>query len=182
MKKSTLILLLIGILASIGLFYWFFRTEIRDHFYSKHVVYWNENVVIKYSDFKDDIDYNSDYNLWYFHGMYLKTTNIKDAKVYAIFDQNKSWIKDTSTFDYKNEMELQRLRFDLYEVYARKFNKEIDKIKNRQGVYLSDLENIGDKLYIDLNRAEDKIFDYNLTNREKIQKWRPKVDSMLIVN
>ena len=182
MRKSRIIFLLIGILAGIGIIYWFFRTEIRDYFYSKHVVYWNENVRIKYSDFKDDIDYNSEHKMWYFHGMYLKTTDIKDAKVYTIFDQNKSWVKDTTTFDYKSELELQQVRFDLYEVYTRKFNKEIDKIKNLSGTYLSDLENIGDKIYFDLNRAEDKIFENNLTIKEKVEKWRPKVDSMLNVN
>ena len=179
MTKSPKTLLILIIALSIGILYWYLRIDINEYFYSKHVVYWNDNVKINYTDFHDNIDYNSDRNITYYHGLYLKSNNVKDAYVRAIFDKNKSWVKDTTKFDYQEEMELQQIRFDLYEVYARKFNTEIDKIRYQKGKCFSDLEQIGDKIYTELNDVESEIYDNNLSMSDKIKVGRPIINSML---
>ena len=143
----------------------------------KHVIFWSENVEIKPADFKAEADMNSDLNESWFHGFYLKSTNLKDAEVQALFDQNQSWIKDTT--DFKDLMKMQRLRFDLYESFARKFNREINKIKYREDKSFSDLEKIGDEIYEELLKVENSIYDTNMTRKEIVDFWRPRINKML---
>tara|TARA_R110002050_G_C8765321_1_gene499960 strand:- start:176 stop:721 length:546 start_codon:yes stop_codon:yes gene_type:complete len=161
----------------IGLIYWNNRIQIQYYFLKKHVVFWSENVEIKPSDFKAKADLNSNLNESCFHGFYLKTTNLKDAEVRALFDQNKSWIKDTTNF--KDLMKTQKLRFDLYESFARKFNHEINKIKYNDDKSYADLEKIGDRIYAELLKIEDSIYNFDSLRKAKIYYWRPKIDSML---
>ncbi|MEL6812008.1 MAG: hypothetical protein AAFP76_11785 [Bacteroidota bacterium] len=180
MTKQTKIILFSSLAIAVGfLSYWLFRIEIKDYFISKHVIYWTNDVKINYADFNDEIDQNSDSNIWYYHGLYLKSTNIEDAFVRAIFDKNKSWVKDTTQFNYQKAMKLQKIRFDLYEVFARKFNKEIDKIRYKSGKKFSDLEKIGDSIYAELYKLDDEIYESDLTISETIDLWRPKIDFML---
>ena len=161
----------------IGLTYWNTRIQIQYYFLKKHVVFWSENVEIKPSDFKAKAHLNSESNESWFHGFYLKTKNLKDAEVKALFDQNKSWIKDTT--DFKDLLKMQKLRFDLYESFARKFNREINKIKYRDDKSYADLEKIGDKIYAELLKVEDSIYNMDLPRKGKIKYWRPKINSML---
>jgi len=105
---------------------------------------------------------------------------LKDAEVKAMFDKNKSWIKDTLNF--KENMKLQKLRFDLYESYARKFNKEINKIKYDNDKSFSDLVKIGDKIYDELRIMEDSLYNTDLDKPELIEFWRPKIDKLLELN
>jgi hypothetical protein len=163
----------------IGIFYWNFRSDIEDYFISKRVIYWSENLEIKYSNFEGAIDEESSFNLLYFHGMYLKAKNVKTAYARTIFDKSKSWARDSSTYDFKREIELQQIRFDLYEVYTRKFNSEIEKIKYDESTEYADLTDIGDKLYEEINVELEKIFDSGLSISEKIRIWRPQIDERL---
>lgn len=179
MKKVKLLVIILSFLI-IGIIYWNFRIEIKHYFFSKHVIFWKENVELKPADFQAEIDNNSESKIWWFHGLYLKSTNLKDAEVKAIFDKNKSWIKDTLNF--RENMKLQKLRFDLYEVYARKFNDEIDKIKQDNDKSFSDLEKIGDKIYTELRIMEDSIYNTDLDKPELIKFWRPKINKMLEIN
>ena len=104
---------------------------------------------------------------------------MKDANVRAIFDKDQSWVKDTSDFDFQTELKLQQIRFDLYEVYARKFNREIDKIRNQKEMDFSDLERIGDMVYSELNNMESEIFNDSRSISERVKTWRPRIDSLL---
>ena len=175
-KTKKIIITIISIIV-IGITYWNTRVQIEYYFLKKHVVFWSENMEIKPSDFKAKADLDSNSNESWFHGLYLKSTNLKDAEVKALFDQNKSWIKDTT--DFKELMKMQKLRFDLYECFARKFNKEINKIKYRDDKSYSDLEKIGDKIYSDLLKVEDSIYKTDLTKEETIAYWKPKINRML---
>lgn len=177
MTKTQKIFITSILVIIIGLIYWNSRIQIQYYFLKKHVVFWSENVEIKPSDFRAQADLNSDLNESSFHGLYLKTTNFKDAEVRALFDQNKSWIKDTTNF--KDLMKTQKLRFDLYEIFARKFNHEINKIKYNDDKSYADLEKIGDKVYAELLKIEDSIYNFDSSRNAKIDYWRPKIDSML---
>lgn len=179
MKKPKPLVILLPILI-IGMLSWILRIEIKHYFFSKHIVFWEENIKLEPNDFQAEIDYNSESKIWWFHGLYLKSTSLKDAEVKAIFDKNKSWIKDTLNF--KENMRLQKLRFDLYEVYARKFNKKIKKIKYDNSKSLSDLEKIGDDIYSELRIMEDSLYNTDLDKPELIKFWRPKIDNMLNLN
>ena len=174
MTKNKKIIIIIVSIILIGIFYWSTRIQIKDYFLKKHVVFWSENVEIKPSDFKAKADMDSDSNELWFHGLYLKSSNLKDVEVKALFDQNKSWIKDTTGF---NElMKSQKLRFDLYEAYARKFNKEIEYRDNKS---YSNLQKIGNKIYAELLKVEDSIYETDLPTIKTIDYWQPKINQML---
>ncbi|MFY0604882.1 MAG: hypothetical protein JXQ93_13160 [Flavobacteriaceae bacterium] len=180
MKNPRKLLIIITSILIIGIIYWNFRIEIKHYFFKKHVVFWKENVELKPTDFQAEINNNSESKIWWFHGLYLKSTNLKDAEVKAIFDKNKSWIKDTLNF--KENMKLQKLRFDLYESYARKFNREINKIKYDNDKSFSDLEKIGNKIYAELQIMEDSLYNTDLEKPELIEFWRLKIDKLLEMN
>jgi hypothetical protein len=180
MKKPKKLLIIISSILIIGIIYWNYRIEIKHYFFTKHAILWKENVELKPTDFQAEINNNSESKVWWFHGLYLKSTNLKDAEVKAIFDKNKSWIKDTLNF--KENMKLQKLRSDLYESYARKFNKEINKIKYDNDKSFSDLEKIGDKIYAKLRIIEDSLYNTDLDKPELIEFWRPKIDKLLEQN
>ena len=177
MTKTRKIIITIISVIIIGFTYWNTRIQIQYYFLKKHVIFWSENLEIKPSDFKAKPNLNSDLNESWFHGFYLKTTNLKDAEVRALFDQNKSWIKDTTNF--KDLMKLQKLRFDLFESFARKFNHEINKVKYNDDKSYADLEKIGDIIYVELLKIDDSIYNFHSSRKAKIDYWRPKIDSML---
>lgn len=77
----------------------------------------------------------------------------------AIFEKNKSWIRDSNHL--KEKMKFQKLMFDLYECFARKFNNEINKIKNDKDKSHSDIVKIEDKIYKELQIMEDSIMVSN---------------------
>jgi len=180
MKKTRKLLIIISLILIIGIIYWNLRVQIHHYFFAKHAIFWKENVELKPTDFQAEINNNSESKILWFHGLYLKSTNLKDAEVKAVFDKNKSWIKDTLNF--KENMKLQKLRFDLYESYARKFNREINKIKYDDEKSFSDLKKIGDKIYSELQRMEDSIYNTDLEKPELIEFWRPKIDKLLKSN
>lgn len=167
-----------GVLLTCGIIYLAFQTEITEYLSAKDRIYWSDDVIVAFEDFQDEVPSNSDYNMWYFHGLYLVSTDVDDARVRAFFDKTKSWVKDTTEFDYQTEMELQYIRFDLYEVHARKFNAEIDQYRAKGGKKFSDLEAIGDRLYAELNTLEDRLFDPTISDQQKVAIWKPRVDSM----
>jgi hypothetical protein len=177
MKKPKSLLIIISSVILIGILYWNFNVQIRGYLLSKHAIFWKNNVELKLADFQAEIDQDSKSEISVYLGLYLKSTNLKDAEVKAYFDKNKSWIKDTLNF--KEKIEFQKLRFDLYENYARKFNKEIDKIKFDDDKYFSDLEKIGDEIYSELNIMEDSLYNTYLGKNELIKFWRLKIDKML---
>lgn len=180
LKKTTLVSIALILLG--GIIYWNFRIDIKDYFISKNVIYWSENVKINYSDFEAKIDNDSDSDMFYYHAFYLKANDVKTAYVRSFFDKTKSWAKDSTYYDFEMENRLQKIRFDLYEVYARKYNAEINIIRDWSSTEYSDLTDIGERLHKEINVVLDEIFDSKLSNEEKINLWRPKIDRMLEEN
>ncbi|WP_034062172.1 hypothetical protein [Lacinutrix jangbogonensis] len=177
MKKRLSIIFISLII--IFIIYWNFRIDIKDYFISKDAIYWSEDVELKYSDFQADINLKSKSNIYYYYGFNLKANSIEKAYVRSYFDKDKSWIKDTLAPGMKLEMKIQKLIFDLNEVYVRKFNAEIDKIKFDKKTKFRDLENVGDRIYSELEDVEDYMFQSTNTDSEVLLIWRPRVDSLL---
>ncbi len=89
---------------------------------------------------------------------------------------------DKRHFKFSEKMKFQQLNFDLYEVYARKFNNEINKIRYDNNKSFYDLKKIGDKIYLELEIMQDSIYNTNLDTPEVVKFWRPKIDNMLKQN
>jgi hypothetical protein len=177
MKKQKKRLFIISLIAIVGVVYWNSQVDIKQYLFSKHVIFWEKNRTLKPSDFQGDNDNNSKSKIWWHHALYLKSTSLKDAEVKAVFDKDKSWIKDTLNF--KANMKLQKLSFDIYETYARKFNKEIDKIKEDDDRSFSDLEKIGDSINIELKHMQNALYSTDLAPQKLVEFWRPKIDKLL---
>jgi hypothetical protein len=177
MKKQKKRLFIISLIAIVGVIYWNSQANIEQYLFSKHVIFWEKNRTFKPSDFQGDSNNNSKSKIWWHHALYLKSTSLKDAEVKAVFDKDKSWIKDTLNF--KANMKLQKLSFDMYEAYARKFNKEINKIKEDDKSTFSDLEKIGDNINIELRRMQNALYNTDLAPPKLVEFWRPKIDELL---
>ena len=87
--------------------------------------------------------------------------------------------KDSTDFDVEAVKDFQKIRYDLYEVYARKFNSEIDKIRHKTGMAYSDLEKIGNKIYEELELYEDEIYSGEYSTKERVKIWKPKIEQLL---
>jgi len=170
--------MLLTIITTLLITYQLFSVDIHNYFLSKHVIFWKKNVEINFSDYEANPDFKSNHNASFFHGLYLSTNNIKDATVRAFFDKERSWIKDTTDVDVEKSKKLQKLRFDLYEAFARKFNKEIDIVRYSETKKFDDLNTIGNRIYEELQIVEDQIYS-SISIEEAHKIYRPKVDSLL---
>ncbi|MEX2349715.1 MAG: hypothetical protein WD554_02450 [Flavobacteriaceae bacterium] len=180
MKKTKVILLIIiALIIFGGIFYWIFRIDIEDYFISQDAIYWSEDVAISLADYEDEITPNSDLDVNFYHAFYLKANSIEKAYVRSYFDKSKSWAKDTTKYDFSKQNEIQKIRFDLYEVYARKFNEKINEIKYEKSTRYEDLTKIGDSLFNEINISLDEIDNPNVEPEKIVQKWKPIVDKML---
>ena len=180
MKKTiVLLIIIVSLIILSGIFYWIFRIDIQDYLVSKDAIYWSENVEITINDYEDEITPNSEFNINHYHTFYLKAESLDKAYVRSYFDKSKSWIKDTSNFDYSKQKEIQKIRFDLYEVYARKFNNRIDEIKLKKSTQFKDLTQIGDSLFDAINISLYEIDNPNIELDKIINKWKPIVSEML---
>lgn len=158
---------------------WYYYVDIHYYFYKRNVVFWNEKANIQPDDFHAISNLNSDSNVYFYHEIYLKARDINNIKAYAVFKKNKSWIKDTSNFNYK--IKSQKLIFDLYESFARKFNKKIENVKGQKNLSFKYLKRCGDENYKELNEYLDSIYNSDLTRDEILEIWRPKIDSLLLL-
>lgn len=181
MKKRTKILATtILSLTIVGVVYWEYRVEIADYFLLKHSIVWSKNVKIKYEDFQKAPDSDSEFDIHYYHGFFLYSSPIEKAYVKAFFDKNKSWVKDTTKFNFQELLVMEKIEFDLAECYARKFNREIDKIKGNENVSFNDLEKIGDKIYLEYDAARNQFYNDKERNvTQLIEFWKPKIDKLL---
>ena len=173
------ILLITFLLIFGGIFYCFSRIETKDFHIQENVIYWSEDVEIKFSDYEDIVTPNSELNISHYHAFSLNSNRVEDAFARSYFDKSKSWAKDTMGYDYSKESKIQKIRFDLYEVYARKFNKLIKELRKKKSTTFNDLTRIGDSLFKEINIPLYDIDDPELDRDVIIKKWRPIVDEML---
>ncbi|MFA9188486.1 hypothetical protein AAGV33_10150 [Flavobacterium sp. FBOR7N2.3] len=177
MKKKILIIIILLIIIGISCF--LLRQQIKEYFFNQHVIYWSENVNINFSDYQKQPKTDSELNIMDFHGLYLFADKIEKANVRAFFDKNQSWVKDSTNFNVEAVKKFQKLRFDLYEVYARKFNSELNKIKYNPKTTYEDLENIGNEIYQELETFEDEIYSGDYSTKERVEIWKSKIDKLL---
>lgn len=182
-KKRIIIFMIIFSIILGGILYWLFRIDIKEYLLSQDVIYWDENVEIALNDYQAKPNESSNDNIYYYHGLALVVKDkAKNAYSRSFFDKSQSWIKDTVNFNFELENRLQRIRFDIYEVYSRKYNKRIKELQYQEGVEFEDFTTIGDSLYVEINKKLDEVFESDLTIEEKLKFWRPRIDKMIDEN
>ncbi len=184
MKRESIIILIISLaILSVPFYYRFFRSVasdiVRDH-KTKDLIYWYETNTITYSDFKDSPKNNYDANIGFFHGFIIEGNNIEETAVFAFFDRNQSWIKDTTKYNFQLELKKQKLLFDLTEVYSRKFNLRINHLRDGNSkldtIKYSDILNIRDKILKEYKKEIDEIYYFSDSIPKILETWRPIVD------
>ncbi|ESU23707.1 hypothetical protein FEDK69T_11110 [Flavobacterium enshiense DK69] len=148
----------------------------------KNCIIWRQGVNISIKDFEMSPDYNSEQNMFFWNGITLESNGYGGFEALAIFDKSKSWTKDTIQFNYKEILEVQKLSFDLAELYARKMNAEIRKVRDNEVNDTLELENL-DKhcrmIYEKYEKANSQMLLNGETTKEIISYWRPKIDQAL---
>jgi len=175
--KKKIIILSISVI-SIFILYRVFRYDIREYLKSRHIIRWSKNVKIYFKDYEGKANPKDDYNIHHYHGIYLKANNIKDAHAVAFFNKEKSWIIDSTNVP-NEEREIQLMRFNLHEYYARKINEEIDKIRNDNSTEFKVLEDIYNRNYSELKNDESRMFSNEFTTKVNVENYKSEIDSLL---
>ncbi|WP_415374109.1 hypothetical protein [Patiriisocius sp. Uisw_017] len=180
MKRTCIILIAIVLTLVIAGIWFFYKNDIKEYYQTKDLIHWQNSNLITSNDFEASVNKSSKLKIYWWHGLILESDKrkVRTAKAYAIFDKSKSWIKDTSNYEFSDKM--RKLNFDLYEAYARVFNDSIDKLRFDEYTTYEDLELIGDELYEELKSHQKIIYDSYTDNEERYTKWRPIIDSLLL--
>lgn len=178
-KLKVVLVVLLSILSVFLV--WKNRWNIEEFILSRNAVFWSKRSSINYNTFKENTSSQS--NLSYEHFIYLKSNNYEDAIAKAGFKLNKAERKDTTNFNFQNALKYQQLNFDVYEAYARKTNKEIDRIRFDKSKKFKDLENIQKANFDIILKITDSIektlkqLNYNVSLT--VAQWQPKVNTLL---
>ncbi|OFX36409.1 MAG: hypothetical protein A2X08_14985 [Bacteroidetes bacterium GWA2_32_17] len=163
------------------LFTYFFQLDNKEPL----EIVWSENYKLKWEDFQGKQEGYSDEQAKIRYRFYYKILNYTDSNiVYSaknIFVKNKSWTKNKEG----NELLLnhEQRHFDLSEVYARYFRKELSELNASNNVYGWELMDKTLKNWFNkLNVVQDK---YDLETGHSIEKemqenWNKKIDSLLL--
>lgn len=178
-KKIKYIVIALSSVIILFFGYKYFSIKIKMYLLSEHVVYWKPNVIIKSQDFKKTPNSNNSSNVWSYHAIVLESTGLKNANAKAYFDKDRSWIKDSLDSNLEKDLISQKIIFDLYEVYARKFNKRIDLIRENKETSFSELNLIGKDIYNKVLMEQNEFYNSKLPVEEKNKIWRELVDEML---
>ena len=157
--------------------YFNFKYDIKAYLFSKDFIFWNENIELTILDFQGKTDPNSEQGIHWFHGLYLYSKDLENTEMTAVFDKNKSWIKDTT--DFREIMKKQKLQFDLCELYARKFNQIIKKSPPESAFEVEEIRRLIYNEYTNLHDSMDKP---DMEISEYIKIWQPKIDQMFKLN
>lgn len=187
MKRKIIIAIII--ISAIIVFLFFYRFSgsiisiIVEEYQKKDLIYWYDTNTIKYSDFKDSPKYNYDADIGYFHGFVIEGNNIETTAIFAIFDKSRSWVKDTTKYNFQLELKKQKLLFDLTEVYSRKFNLRINRLRNGNSrldtIEYSDILEVRDKILKEHRETVDEIYYFSDSIPKILAVWRPKIDQKL---
>ncbi|WP_108868851.1 hypothetical protein [Aquimarina aquimarini] len=185
MLKKLLLILGICLLILGGTLFYIYKTNsfgVQDYYHTINYTFWDSQDSITYDDFFYRIPPQKRDNINYYHGfILLGKYDLKDIYIKAFFDRQQAAIKDTSSFDFASALKKQRLAFDLTEVYARKFNREIDKIRFNPHTRSEHYTRIGDSLYNEYRKLLFKTQNNNQSKNisQELKSLRVHVDKEL---
>ena len=142
---------------------------------------WSDQNKLTVEDYKIKIsDYNSDpvFSQFVLSSELIRPFDLikrnLNQKINNIFLGNASWIDTTETENLARQIEFQQMQFDISEIYARKFRKQI--LINRMKL-LKRIKQIQSEILIQL--SEERLKFYRETERgindEKLNEWKEKI-------
>lgn len=162
----------------------YFRTEIKVHFTMKDDIVWSPDVKVWFKDYEGKPNDSSESQIYGWHGYYLSYEGCwrgsYEYEIVTFFDKKKSWVKDSTTQAAQQQIQLHRLRFDLYEVFAQKFRNELESLEDPCGYGQARIDSIGDRYFVVAEKVWDQVLDSEYpTFEEKMETWKEVVDQMM---
>lgn len=183
--KKKLIYSTIAIITTLIIYLFFFKQSYEEKLneLSKHVIFYDKNLKLNFSDFNTTPDSSSESEYYYYFGFILKNTPVDEAHAISFFDKNQSWVKDSTKLDRTIEIELMKTRFDLIELYTQIINQQIDSIKNLKSTTSDSIYNISSQVYEKYRSEKNKLEDdIHYSNKYVIEIISPKLRSILKSN
>jgi hypothetical protein len=120
------------------------------------IIYWSQNHKLCVSDFNckvpDSISNTVAVSMLLILPQVFIENKIPNYKIYAIFNKNGSWIKDSSSSILIHE----QLHFDITELFVRKIRKRINELRrsNKTKIYISN--NVFEELEKECNNESNE--------------------------
>jgi hypothetical protein len=150
---------------------------------NKDTIYWTENLVLSWCNFKGEIPHK--YTIVKMAAIKINFVSIgyliEDIPYYTIscfMLSNKSYAYDSMT---QYDLDHEKLHFDIYELYTRRIRKELIELNNLKE---KDTQKYTDVIYILTDESSNNNNEYdNETGhgeiKEKQEEWRLKIDKEL---
>lgn len=153
----------------------------------KHYKVWSDTVILEWEDFKGKAKLsNSDgFSAVSVVGIYKNlelSGNLVEINTVSYFDKNRSW--ENKNNRRTNGIIHEQTHFDIGELYARKFRREILSIKNRKDyrkishkiekMYKSTFQN-----YSEFQDQYDEETEHSL-NEQKQEEWNNRIANELV--
>ena len=157
----------------------------QSSFENDSILIWNENRKITWDDFKSKNKVHSyeQASAVITPGLIaypnnIEESKIKEVKIIATVHKNKSWYKIKEDYILNHE----QVHFNITEIYARKFRKELAKIeesgdKINANTFLSLFHKIEDEHWEFQSQYEDETQRGTNFNQQKI--WNEKIQRLL---
>jgi len=163
-------------------FAFLFQSRISDKDFDPKVeLEWNEFYEISWENFKGNPDVNSKADAAtsvailakpYISGKKINYT------VYALFNQNKSWARNTND----RLLEHEKLHFDIAELYARKIRKKVAQLQKSNETEIGTYKKAVHQLLEESNQADLK-YDLETLHgalKQKQEKWAAQLEKELV--
>ncbi len=100
-----------------------------------------------------------------------------NQKIENIFLGNASWIDTTKIASIKNQLEFQQMQFDLAEIQARKFRKQVLKDKRKIAKGFDIINQINNEIMAEFSEIRLELMQETESgrNKEKIATWKAKI-------
>jgi hypothetical protein len=144
----------------------------QSSFENDSILIWNENRKITWDDFKSQNKVHSyeQASAVMATGLIANPKNIdaskiKEVKIIATINKNQSWYKIKEDYILNHE----QMHFNITEIYARKFRKELTKIEESDDI-------ISPNIFLSLFNKRGTNFNQQKIWNEKIQKLLYELD------
>jgi len=164
-----------------------FEEKVKREFRDKNVIFWDDNVLLTWNDFRKNYDSRTDYHALSATGIYSFwdcTRNRFSFIIGSVFDRDESWVMSWVQFDRKRKGYLlnhEQLHFDLTELYARKLRRTFVQLPNPCARDERELKQIVNDHLEEFQREEtryDEETRHGLDN-ERQYRWDRRVREQL---
>jgi anti-sigma28 factor (negative regulator of flagellin synthesis) len=104
-----------------------------------------------------------------------------NQKIGNIFLGNASWIDTTKVENIQKQIDFQQMQFDLAEIEARKFRKQVLKDKNQIAKGFDIVNKINNEIMTELSEIRLEFMKETKSgrNEEKVEEWKKKIATEL---